>query len=410
MNTLFKPNTGSSITSTRGTSQVFTFGQIAKKTATFTNARLEGILNKHFEVIYPLVDTDLLLTSDVSYLDRSLDVFKAFEKADLLDALGWWFVLSSGIHIPHGNNFDNFDGFECAIQVEDIYKLLLAVEWDTKLFSSAMLKTAQHLVYTIAKSVVHEFRRDLVITPKDSVFRAKLPSHLLETLAAKLSPVSKYTAEAKLEDIYWRFPEGGEQSYTHQWLYARRNASGLVIKNVYDELSRLSHFYYDHPITYDMPHNTIAMPATAFMEPLYFTDGTDAMLYGSLGSTLALEVLNVVTCDRGKRAEGCGYPAVFNQAAASRYVCEENSANSERPQKMALQVAYGAYTNASKKSSDMKLQNLSDYSTLQIFFLVWCYTRCFVNSFRSDAAVCDDAVTDMLAFHEAFGCRSARPK
>ncbi|KAL1477964.1 hypothetical protein MTO96_035333 [Rhipicephalus appendiculatus] len=374
------------------------------------NYKLEGILNKHFEVIYPLVDTDLLLTSDVSYLDRSLDIFKVFEKAELLDALGWWFVLSSGIHIPHGENFDNFDGLECVIQVEDIYKLLLAAEWDTKLFSSAMMKTAQHLVSTIAKSVVNEFHQNPVTKLNDSVSMAKLPPHMLEKLAVKLTPASKYTMEPKLEDIYWRFPEGSQQSYTHQWLYARRNASGLVIKNVYDELSRLPHFYYEHPITYDLPHNTIAMPATAFMEPLYFTDGTDAMLYGALGSTLAMEVLNVVSCDRGKSAEGCGYPAVFNLAAAPRYVCEEDSASLRRPQQMALQVAHSAYVNASRASSDMKLQNLSDYSTLQIFFLVWCYTRCFDRTFRSDVAVCDDAVTDMPAFREAFRCGSARAK
>ncbi|KAH7985391.1 hypothetical protein HPB52_025666 [Rhipicephalus sanguineus] len=218
------------------------------------------------------------------------------------------------------------------------------------------------------------------------------------------------SAEDKLEDVYWRFPEGGEQSYTHQWLYARRNASGLVIKNVYDELSRLPHFYYDHPITYDLPHNTIAMPATAFMEPLYFTDGTDAMLYGSLGSTLAMKVLSVVSCDRGKREEGCGYPAVFNLAAASRYVCEKDSASLGRPEEMALQVAYSAYANASKASSDMKLQNLSEYSASQIFFLVWCYTRCFDGAFRSDVTVCDDAVTVMPAFREAFGCGSVRAK
>ncbi|KAH7960892.1 hypothetical protein HPB49_024285 [Dermacentor silvarum] len=215
-----------------------------------------------------------------------------------------------------------------------------------------------------------------------------------------------YTTEPQLEDLYWRFPGGGEGSYIHQWLNARRNASGLVIKNVYDELSRLPHFYYDRPVTYDRPHNAIVMPATAFMEPLFFADGTDAMRYGSLGSTLATKVLSVVACSRAKRDDGCGYPALFNLAATSRYDCDKDSASVATSELVALQVAYNGYVNASKESLDVRLKNLPDHSAVQVFFMVWCYTRCFDAGFRIEATFCDDVVADMPAFREVFGCES----
>ncbi|KAK8778498.1 hypothetical protein V5799_020162 [Amblyomma americanum] len=393
-------------------SQAFTFAQIARKTAVFTTKRIEVILNKNFEMIYPLVGSDLLVTSDVAYLEKAFNIFKEFTKEVLLDALGWWLVVSSGVYVALPQRFNYAQNMICAVHAEDVYKLLLAAERATTLFTDADRTGLEEFASRTVRSALETSLAGPTSERNSSEAAAKLQGSFGASLSGgkvkvKLWPDSNHIFEERLVDYFMRFPGGDKDLYVEQWIYAKRNASRMLSKYVYNELSRLPHFYYDLPIAYDLPHNTIVVSPTALSEPLYFSDGTDFMLHGSLGSVLATKTASLVACNGGKSERACGYPAMFDSTAAWRYTIQDVNGHLTTCEQTGVEVAYGQFVNASSQSSSAVLESFLMHSPKQLFFMVWCYIRCFDSGFRVNSDVCDKAVMDMEAFHEAFHCKNS---
>ncbi|KAH9376333.1 hypothetical protein HPB48_001600 [Haemaphysalis longicornis] len=203
-------------------------------------------------------------------------------------------------------------------------------------------------------------------------------------------------SESRLEDIYWNFPDGNDDSYVTHWVHAKRNASRLVAKNVYHELSRLPHFYYDVPIAYDLQHNTMTISATALTQPLHFIDGTEGMLYAGLGSMLAANALRLLTWSGVKPGDGHSSAREFQMSGASTFSSQVVS------QREALQILHAAYTEA-VDGTGQTLASFRNFTANQVFFLVWCYTNCFLTDFQSHN-ICDDVVAGYEPFFAAFRC------
>lgn len=109
-----------------------------------------------------------------------------------------------------------------------------------------------------------------------------------------LWPPADFLTNKVLEDIYGKFPESNNTTFTNLWIAARRTGRNLlgttagVFAQSISESTALPYVQYMHPL------NEVRLAVGALAPPLYYREGTKAMLYGGLGYFYAKKLINTV--------------------------------------------------------------------------------------------------------------------
>lgn len=376
-------------------------GAIETIAPSFKPRNLPAVLNKHLHVSPKLDNNDELIVSDVFFLKNIFTVLTMFNQRDLVDELGWWLVQASGAtnFFSSSNETLGHDKLSspsitqvCLVQVEDVYKLMVASEQAMTEFTQFERRKISTMLESIINHAVSLVRNMNELDKNGKV----IISEKLSKITIHIWPEDQYMLDSVLRDLYSKFPED-ESTYINYWILARGNASHLSKTNISDQFDRLPHFFYDYPVQYDDVRNRVRISQVALAAPMYYRSGTTSMFFGGLGSVFAYELAEAfdVSNDRMNftniRTAALPHEGSGNKGDAFREM-------------VTLMMTHQAFKDVLDLREDLRLELLPGYNEEQIFFITWCYQKCVHDEFGEPSEKCTGAVKNFEPFWDAFHC------
>ncbi|KAH9360506.1 endothelin-converting enzyme 1-like [Haemaphysalis longicornis] len=362
---------------------------------------------------------ELVLTDSVTVWDRSLleavnEMFANYTREELLEHIAWTFVqvyapLADRRLLLAGHD-DNRRAAEhryifCATQVELAYEWLFASVYASYHYGPDRQKVINELL-TRVKQVAVDKISDV---PWADDSKQTIAGHIRNVTVVLWPNSSSYTDD-ELSDVYDTFFEHKNHLFVQKWIWAMkkwhifRKELNYTHIDEYPKSYVLPYFKYRHGL------NTVLISLAAFSKPWYFTDGTKAMSYGSIGFSFASELAKAFDASgvpvdlKGDLTEAwpsSGWEAGSNAKAS----CLHPLSSTPFPEIPALEVAYSAFKSSVKdEGSGPRVSNT--LSEEQVFFLSACFAMCQLpqttNSYR---LYCNKAVSNFVPFGRAFGCQ-----
>lgn len=228
----------------------------------------------------------------------------------------------------------------------------------------------------------------------------------IEGTKTVLWPPDEFLTERGLSELYRFFPHHGS-SFSDFWLETRqairnrrahdpgRSAESLQARGSY----ALPLLTYVHAL------NTVFVSMAALTRPLFYDNGTKAMLYGGLGYSYAKQLVRGIDSN-GVSVDAHGRPVatwLSPQSAANleeRIKCLGITDPSQLAGFAALEVAYEAYREAVDENEP---RLFTTFTETQVFFITMCLATCYRVGHASTGQ-CQKAVAAFRPFAEAFRC------
>ncbi|XP_077519529.1 uncharacterized protein LOC144129349 [Amblyomma americanum] len=145
------------------------------------------------------------------------------------------------------------------------------------------------------------------------------------------------------------------------------------------------------------------------MPPLYYQNGTAAMLYAGLGFLYARVLLKAMDTASHLHAMSQKHLTVARKAdrLAQMLECISSKENFDDvfPSLPALEVAHAAFIQALNGTHDQRLIGLEAFSGEQVFFMTTCLSLCEEGSAgQPSSAACNAAARNYAPFAAAFRC------
>ncbi|XP_075550473.1 endothelin-converting enzyme 2-like [Dermacentor variabilis] len=392
---------------------VFAVRDVSNYTKLVTAEHVHDVIKKTLRIEPPFSIDELLLFNDVAVLHAMLRIISTYNDTTLLRHLSWLFVYAYGA-VAHPIAILNtlFGSAEwareaqpryCAVQVEDSYKLLAAALASVGGFSPDERRTIDEHLEAI-KQVT--FNKTSAMVWLDEKTKHVAKQKLLRARTA-LWPPPEFLTDHVLEDIYGKFPEKNDTTFMNMWIATRQNERNLsgtpagVLEQSLLESTALPYAQYEHLL------NEVRLAVGALTPPLYYRDGTKAMLYGGLGFFYAKSLISTID-SAGTKVDDQGrivssWLSEQSQQEFERRVhgCLENNLT-VFPEVPAMEVAHAAFLRDSRSSSPRLSPNLTEH---QVFFVTTCAASCALsasdNLYGGD---CNKAVMNFAPFAEAFSC------
>ncbi|XP_049523962.1 uncharacterized protein LOC125945739 [Dermacentor silvarum] len=242
----------------------------------------------------------------------------------------------------------------------------------------------------------------------------------LDNITIKLWP-SSLVSEARLTQLYSAFPDRAP-SYVHFWLAAgkaqrvlqlgpARNATPATIAINAERFDRgaedlrFSNAARDPPFEYDYWANHVLLSPAALSAPLFYAQGTNAMVYAGLGAMLAR--LAAMAFDE----RGIDVSAGENQSAWLSDSARQQFVHRARCWQPALKAAMMGYEDTKLRSrGNVGLHVDIDYSPWQVFFMSICQPLCGLHADADGpraprGRLCNQVLMSTRRFSSAFKCR-----
>ncbi|XP_077523098.1 neprilysin-3-like [Amblyomma americanum] len=228
----------------------------------------------------------------------------------------------------------------------------------------------------------------------------------LKNVRTLLWPTEKYLTVEGIEEAYANFSENAS-SFAHLWIDARRNIRNLFGSEAGVQEQRLRLSSAQPYIEYVPVLNVLALSLGALAPPLFYPDGTNAMMHGGLGYFYARELVGAIDRE-GVKVDPLGHivPSWLSEAVKPRFRQRDQGClhynSSVFPEVPAMEVAFAAFQQHAENSD---LQLTDELSEAKIFFITACLTSCATkeknNLYGGD---CNKAVMNFAPFAEAFRC------
>ncbi|XP_054922330.1 membrane metallo-endopeptidase-like 1 [Dermacentor andersoni] len=392
---------------------VFAVRNLTSYTKLVTAEHVHDVIKKTLRIDPPFSIDELLLFNDIALLHAMLGIISAYNDTTLLRHLSCLFVYAYGA-VAHPTAVLNtlFGSAEwakevqpryCAVQVEASYKLLAAALASVAVFSPEERRTIDEHLEGI-KQVT--FNKTSAMVWLDEQTKHVATQKLLRVRTA-LWPPAEFLTDNVLEDIYGKFPENNDTTFANLWIATRRNERNLsgtpvgVLAHSLIESTALPYAQYEHLL------NEVRLAVGALAPPLYYRDGTKAMLYGGLGFFYAKSLISTFD-SAGTKVDDQGrivssWLSDQSQQEFERRVHDCLEKNSTVfPEVPAMEVAHAAFLRDSRSSPTRLSPNLTEH---QVFFVTTCAASCALsasdNLYGGD---CNKAVMNFAPFAEAFNC------
>ncbi|KAK8772404.1 hypothetical protein V5799_024353 [Amblyomma americanum] len=358
--------------------------------------------------VFPAMDGDHLLRVSNSAVLRATGVlFSRFSEEALLDNMGWFFARMFAPLADASLLRDKLDGQElplfCAAQVEPVFRLLVISLYAVPRFSPKVREDVNLLLRAIRETVAEKVST-LPWLDRTSKQRAEKK---LRAMATVLWPPQELMTSAGLASVYAGFAvPGGSPSVVASWLHYRR-ALGDLRRQGYHTALRLPANLELPLVAYDYLRNEVHVSVQALSRPVFYLEGTHAMLYGGLGFLYAAEVVRALDAD-GARRDSSGLltvnaswlSAAWTDALLDREGCLSKPGG-YFPEIPAVEVAYASFEKALLSSG----KRTAAFSERRLFYLTLCYLLCgaptLPSVLRRD---CNKAVANFPRFAQDYGC------
>ncbi|XP_075723987.1 neprilysin-2-like [Rhipicephalus microplus] len=373
------------------------------------------------EHVLPIIDGNYLLRVYNSAVLRATDaLFSRFTEDTLLENMGWFFarlfapladpsLLRDRYGAPHSGE-EELPLF-CAAQVEALFRLLVISLYTVPRFSPALRDDVDQLLDAIREMAVDKVS-GLPWLDKRSKQRAE---HKLRKAGTVLWPPDNMLSGEGLATVYSkvRQPSGTSWTVVDAWVQGREAINSLD-KSEHDVVMHMPANMELPLVEYDYLRNEVRVSVQALSRPVFYFEGTRAMLYGGLGFLYAAEVVRALDADGALRdaygvlvSNGSWLSPAWTEAVLDREECLPEPGG-YFPEIPALEVAYASLEKSLVSSGERMRTAQSAFSERRLFYVTLCYLMCANQTLqpqrRPFAGDCNKAVANFPRFAEDFGC------
>ncbi|KAL1441019.1 hypothetical protein MTO96_008941 [Rhipicephalus appendiculatus] len=366
---------------------MFHLGDIDNITSLPIGAHMRNMFNAVLGIAPPVTLDELVLLNDLSLMENVVKIFRHFNDTVLLRHLSYLFVYAyAAVASPtefllafHGSKAraeEELPRF-CAGQIEPSFKLLIAAMASVAHFTDLERRTVvEHLEHIVEVASNKTSASEWLGTKIKNMAVEKLSN-----VRTVLWPSEKFLAEDVLENVYKSFPDHAS-SFTKFWIETRRSQRQLFGSEAAAEELALGDNAKLPYVNYVDLLNRLSLSLGALAPPLYYADGTNAMLHGGVLYMYARALLGAI--------DNKGITINSQGEIMTSWV-------------PAMEVAYEAF----KLHFDENDIQLSEELTEEkVFFITACLSTCATtpadNLYGGD---CNKAVMNFAPFAKAFGCR-----
>ncbi|XP_065296642.1 endothelin-converting enzyme 2-like isoform X2 [Dermacentor albipictus] len=373
--------------------------------------QLVNMLNAVMGIDPPITMDDLVLVSDLSHFTNTLNLIKKVDAKALLRHLSWLFAQAyapvadptAALLVFYGSEHrgKNERPRFCAGQVEPSYKLLVAAMATVVHFSKNERRHMNEHLDAIVQVAVEKTGRSWLDNATKHVAVEKL-----KNVHTVVWPSDRFLTPEALEEVYKNFTNHAP-SFTKFWIETRRSQRLLFGSEAAAEellLGDNTHLPY---VDYVHHLNRLSLSLGALAPPLYYAEGTKAMLYGGVLYLYAKALLSAID-DVGIKINARGE---FVQTWLSDDVKDTYHQRTQGclpgnvsifPEVPAMEVAYEAFR---RNVGENGTQLSEDLTEEKVFFITACLATCALtpadNVYGGD---CNKAVMNFAPFARAFGC------
>ncbi|XP_077523008.1 neprilysin-1-like [Amblyomma americanum] len=379
-----------------------------------TNAQyITDAMNAKLRIEPPLTMDDLVLVSDMALLKAVFDIFGSAEDDAVRRHLALLFLQAYAavadpaaallVLLDNKQRAQQQRPFFCASQVEASYRLLVSAMATVAYFSQDERRRVDSHLAAILEGAVEVTQGALWL---DNETR-QVAVEKLRDVRTVLWPADKFLTAQKLEAAYANFTETAS-SFAEFWIKTRRSLRGLVGSDVGLQELRIRDSTAHPYVLYIHVLNELSLSVGALAPPLYYKDGTKAMLYGGLGYCYAKQLLGALDSE-GVKVDPRGnivsswlsemVKPVFEKRVLG---CLHSSDTNVFPEVPAIEVAFAAFKRDQHKNDTQLSEELTEE---KVFFITACLQSCarspVHNLYGGD---CNKAMANFVPFAETFRC------
>ncbi|XP_077521082.1 endothelin-converting enzyme 1-like [Amblyomma americanum] len=392
---------------------VFPLRDLEKYTDASTAHYIKESIDTMMRIEPPVTMDDLMLMSDMALLKALVHIFNFVSDHAVRRHLAWLFLQGYAavanpevvLLVMHGSKrqADIQRPMFCAGQVEASYRLLVSAMATVAYFPEEERRRIDSHLARISEVAVEKTTAAVWL---DNTTR-DVAVEKLKDVRTVLWPDEKFLTAQGLEEYYANFTEAAS-SFADFWIKTRRSLRRLVGSDAGCQELRIRDGIAEPYVEYLHVLNEVSLSLGALLPPLYYKDGTKAMLYGGLGYFYAMELVGAVDTE-GVKVDPRGNFVSSWLSEAVKPVFEERvlgclatSNTSIFPEVPAMEVAFAAF----KRDLNEKDAQLSDELTEEkVFFITACLPSCAAtaadNLYGGD---CNKAVANFAPFARTFQC------
>ncbi|XP_065304416.1 endothelin-converting enzyme-like 1 [Dermacentor albipictus] len=359
------------------------------------------------------------ITADDAFLATNIYVIRSmrriFERMTALEVLfhtTWWFLQAVGplasrtlssFTVPSEIG-SIVNKLSCGLHVEAVYHAALATKSKLE-FSAPQRLAIGDLLRSVMKTALDKIR---TMRGASDRARATLEAAFSNTTAT-VWPWGELSVLKSLEQYYGT--STGSLSAFGEWLSIRLQVQRFVGDRERDLATKVFRLESNRLASYDLIDNVILLCAAALTPPLYYTNGTSAMVYGGLGFVLGAEVAHTLHSFLALLKEEAAILPSGEQLLEMLWGISPCSDTYHWfPAVGGLQLAHAAYTRFRYAEDDVPLALMRNYTAEQVFFMTFCLTLCDYHSIKGwSSKMCNHAVKHLPAFAHAFKCPPESP-
>ncbi|KAH9373359.1 endothelin-converting enzyme 1-like [Haemaphysalis longicornis] len=372
-----------------------------------------SILQWAFAVRPPIAENDGFLFTNSHLVAAMASLMQDLSARQLLFHTTWWFLQSVGplasCAIFSIADIDErgavFQKLSCGMHVDFVYNVPLSFASKLR-FSEQSRLAAYGILRAVRNASVEKVRalRDVSEQTKS------LLESVLKGAKIVVWPDAERVSLDSLELYYGQSQSNGTFPSTFsEWLDTRRQVQRFLGDDEHDLSTTVFQMYSPQLVSYDFVRNILFFSVAAMASPLYYSNGTSAMLYGGLGSVFGEKIVYVIgSVDQLLN----GNPSIVPSLEEPRkYLWEYTHCRGTNVMNLAaLSFAHAAYVRSRSRLEDLPLQGLENFTPEQVFFITFCHTLCW---FRDSGALgvteCNESVKNFSPFATAFSCPPGSP-
>ncbi|KAH7986990.1 hypothetical protein HPB49_025832 [Dermacentor silvarum] len=235
----------------------------------------------------------------------------------------------------------------------------------------------------------------------------------LESAREEMWPSVRLLDGDTLEAIYAAFPED-EPSLADYWVKSRKALKNMNRTPEYAEALLLPGNNFPDYLSYDYVSNVVKLAIAVAAPPVYYRNGTNAMMYGGLLFLVAKQLAKAIDDEGIKWASNSAVEegTFLSNSTLERFrttaECRRGDENETVfPDVPALEIAYAALGESHLRGEEsVPLALGENLPEDKVFFMTLCYLSCAMPDDRSPIpADCNKVVMNSPAFAKAFKCR-----
>ncbi|XP_077558038.1 uncharacterized protein LOC144173528 isoform X1 [Haemaphysalis longicornis] len=356
------------------------------------------ILQSAYAVTPNVSEQDFVLLANGRLLAAMDRIFATHTPLDVFYHTIWWFLQALGPFASDKvSSFLNSDSARrlflrtmCAAQLESIYYDSLAA-----INKATFTEQQRHAIRIHLQNI-----RTVAVEKMSSLEKKSNTSR--DALSATREKTTDFIwpqKDLELEGSL-RMTNASTVDFFNEWVETRLHDHSNASVSLGDA-SKIFRLDARHVTSYDPLSNVISVSVAALNSPLFYLEGTSAMIY----ATEVLKALDTAMLIGGGDGVFATTDTTSRKGLRNLLPCVHTDL--AFPELSALRVAYEAYARFRNAATDLPLKGLANYSAEQFFFLTFCHSTCeFSESGIAESPRCNKAVTNFEPFEKAFNCPS----